>query len=322
MKKTFLLILIIFCSCNDNEIEGTWVGAYRLLELEDKQSIESLNTIIKIEDNRFHNQVLGLEKGRKLFSFEFTKSGNSIISKDKAHMGFNIESFSQDSLVLSVPQMEEIKLVYRKLHTKNNKIKWNPTGKSYRFEGNKSVAFAEYINDSIMIEYDVNHESVSFNKWWLENFESYAFLLVKYPISTFPLLIDSTSSKKVHLTSLDDKIRNYEYQEQTKPKSPDIIGKWNLTDKKYDTLSRSFSPFSRNKIQQLDISKDSVKITFGDFETVKNYSWSTSVTNKLIFLIDKEYEALKILSLDSNEMALEIGLEPTENKNRLIYRKK
>ena len=232
MKKTILLILIIFCSCNNNEIEGTWIGAYRLLKSDDKKSIESLNTIIKIEDNRFYNQVLGLEKDRKLFSFEFTKSGNSIISKDKTHMGFNIESFSKDSLVLSVPQMEEIKLVYRKLHNKNNKIKWNPTGKSYRFDGNKSVAFAEYINDSIMIEYDVDHENVSVNQWWQENFESYNFLLLKYPISTFPLLIDSTSSKKVHLTSLDDKIRNYEYQQQTKPKSLDIEGKWNLTDKK------------------------------------------------------------------------------------------
>ena len=147
MKKPILFILIIFCSCNNKEIEGTWIGAYRLLKSEDKKSIESLNTIIKIEDNRFYNQVLGLEKDRKLFSFEFTKSGNSIISKD------------------------------------------------------------------------------------------------------------------------------------------------------------------------------SVKIRFGDFERVKNYSWSTSVTNKLIFLIEKEYAVLKILSLDNNEMTLEIGLEPNENKKRLVYRR-
>ena len=261
------------------------------------------------------------ENNRKPFSFEFTISGNSIISKDKTHRGFNIESFSKDSLVLSIPQMEDIKLVYRKLPNKNNKIRWNPTGKSYRFEGNKSVAYNEYINDSIMIEFNVDHESVSVNQWWLENYETYTFLLLKYPISTFPFLIDSTSTKNVHLTNFDDKIRNYKYQQQTKPKSIDIEGKWNLTDKKYDTISSSFIPFSRNRIQQLDISKDSVKITFGDFERVKNYGWSTSVTNKLIFLIDKEYAILKVLSLDHNEMALEIGLEPNEYKKRLIYRR-
>lgn len=173
----------------------------------------------------------------------------------------------------------------------------------------------------LMIEYDADHENFSVNQWWLENFESYTFLLLKYPISTFPLFIDSTSTKNVYLTSLDDKIRNYEYQQQTKPKSLDIEGKWNLTNKKYDSISRSFIPFSRNRIQQLDISKDSVKIRFGDFERVKNYSWSTSVTNKLIFLIEKEYAVLKILSLDNNEMTLEIGLEPNENKKRLVYRR-
>lgn len=321
MKKTFLLIFIILCSCDNKEIDGTWIGAYKLIKLEDKQSYENLNTIIKIEDNRFYNQVLGLEKGRKLFSFEFTKSGNSIISEDKTHMGFNIESLSKDSLVLSVPQMEEIKLVYRKLHEKSNKTIWNPTGKSYRFEGKKSGAYSEYINDSTMIEYDIDHENVSVNQWWLEDYESYTFLLIKYPISTFPLLIDSTTSKNVYLTSLDDKIRNYEYKHQNKPKSLEILGTWNLMDKKNDAFPSSFDPYLQNKMQQLDISEESFKITLGDSQTVKKYSWSTSVTNKLIFLIGKEYKVLKIVSINDNEMVLEIELEPNEKRKRLLYRR-
>jgi len=114
MKKLLLLILIVFCSCEDNKIDGTWIGEYKIIELNGKQSKESLNTIIRIEDNIFSNQILGPEKDQKITSFEFTKHGNSIISNDKTHVGFNIESFSKDSLVLSIPQMEEIKLVYRK----------------------------------------------------------------------------------------------------------------------------------------------------------------------------------------------------------------
>ena len=109
---------------------------------------------------------------------------------------------------------------------------------------------------------------------------------------------------------------NYHRSEQ----SDVIMGNWTYAiDYRLSAMTIDNQPWSFQG--QLNISKDSVKIRFGDFERVKNYSWSTRVTNKLIFLIEKEYAVLKILSLDNNEMTLEIGLEPNENKKRLVYRR-
>lgn len=129
-------------------------------------------------------------------------------------------------------------VVFKKLSPSVNKISWNPSGKSYQFEGNKGLAHADFINDSTMFEYNSNYNSVSTNKWWFDNFEGYTFLVLKYPISTVPMLIDSVSDKIIYFKSIEDKVREYEYQEQPLTKIPELLGKWNLTDKKYEDGKR------------------------------------------------------------------------------------
>nr|WP_299074116.1 hypothetical protein [uncultured Allomuricauda sp.] len=320
MKRAFIAVLIVFYSCSDNNtIEGTWIGAYKLVKLNGNQSYESLNTVIKIENNRFYNKVLGLKKNEGFDSFEFTVSESSIIPKDKAHMGFNIESLTTDSLVLSIPQLKEFKLVYRKLQDRTKKINWNPQGKSYHFQGNHSAAYAEYLNDSTMVEYDENHKNISINQWSIENFENYSFLMVKNALHTFPFLIDSISSKNVYLTSLEDKIRNYNYQLQTNIKPIDLMGIWRFKDKKVDTSlpEMPLDYFPKNQIEKLIIAEDFLELKFRGSETSEKYNWTTSTSKKLIFLQGEEYQILKILNLSSDE--LEIEIESNENQIRLSY---
>ena len=164
-------------------------------------------------------------------------------------------------------------LVYRKLPFKKNKIEWTPTGNSYRFDGNKSITFAEFLNDSIMIEYGQDHESVSINKWWLEEFENYQFLVLEYPTATVPILVDSLSEENVHLKVFDDKIREYKYEQLLKKDDfSEIPGEWSLTDKEYDTLAEQRQdPLSINNIAHLKISEDSIELELDEFKIKKRY---------------------------------------------------
>ena len=173
-------------------------------------------------------------------------------------------------------------------------------------------------NDSIMFEYSENKKDITIKKWKLESFENYNFLVTVHPISTIPLLIDSVSSKNVHLTSYDDKIRAYQFQEQPKQPLEDLIGKWTL--KENDTqLTHGMNPYDK-EIKHLFFSQDSLTFKTKDSQIIYKLAWELSPSNKIIFLTgEKHHRILRILALNENELSLEFGYENFEKKTQLIF---
>lgn len=196
LKKILLLIVVLMTfSCQNEDIDGIWIGQYNILDTNGARSYHSLNTIIKFEGNKFTNHVLGKKSNEQVF--EFRRKGSEIVPLSGSHGGFNIESVSEDSLVLSMPQMKEFKLVYKK-HMKGFKVRpkeksLNLTGKSYR--NNETKQYYNFKSDSLVF---VNSKIKG--NWELSSIESINVLKLTVDDSINLMIIDSIIKDKMFLT--------------------------------------------------------------------------------------------------------------------------
>jgi len=127
MTKLLVLTIFFFLSCQSNELEGIWVGQYNQLDLNGERTFTPLRTIIRFEENKFYNNIIGKEG---IDSFEFVRRKNAIIPREKSAVGFKILSVTQDSLTMTIPQMENYTLVYKKYYGGQG-IELNLTEQSY-----------------------------------------------------------------------------------------------------------------------------------------------------------------------------------------------
>ena len=327
MKQFATILLLILglysCSNQSQNIDGTWIlsNAIRSNGEIEFVDIES-RVLLKTNGNKLTIRKFKTEKDGEIpmdTTVIFKLKNNKLEIENFQEFGADMK-FAGDSLVGTF-QDENIKhIIFKKLTPAEPKISWIPNNKFYQFKGNKGLARADYVNDSTLFEY--NSESVSKVDWWFEQFEDYTFLVLQNPVNTFPLLIDSVSKKSVYLKSIEDKIRNYEYQEQPLKNLPELLGEWKLTNKKYGDGDKTFNdpdPFSRNNIERLTILKDSVILVSNG--RISKCTWTLSGSGKMMFVADKKYRIFKILELKQNELVLEIGKERYESQKRSIYQR-
>ena len=325
MKHFAIIILSILglssCSEQSPNIDGTWILSNYILSNGEIEFVDiDSRVLLKTDGNKFKIRKFRTEKNGEIpmdTTIAFKLKKNHIEIENFQEFGADLV-FTEDSIVGTFPDEQIEKVIFKKLPRTKQKISWIPNNKYYQFNGNKGLVRADYVNDSIMFEY--GSDNVSKVNWWFEQFEDYTFLVLQNPVNTIPILIDSVSNKSVYLKSIEDKVREYEYQEQTPIQVPELLGKWKLTDKKYDDGEREIlDPFSRNNIEHLTIFKDSVIFLSNGQKT--KCEWTLSGSGKMMFVADKKYRVFKILELGQKELALEIGKEHFENRKRLIYRR-
>ncbi|MFH6604249.1 hypothetical protein ACEZ3G_12225 [Maribacter algicola] len=197
MKKLLAISVTFLLSCQTENIEGVWIGQYNSLNINGTKSYHSLNTLIVFDKKEFTNYVLG-QKHKKQ-SFEFIRKGNKIVPLSPSHPGFNIESFSEDSLVLSNPQMEEFNLVYRRYNGNFENKSINISGKRYENKALQNTYVFEA--DSTLL---VNSKMGGY--WKLKSIHSIDVLELIFSDSTEFMIIDSVKSKKIFLTKYSRKL--------------------------------------------------------------------------------------------------------------------
>lgn len=325
--KHFAIIIIfalVLYSCNEEpNIDGTWILSHLVRSDGEIDYVEiGSRVILKTVGNKLNIRKFRTEKDGQVpmdTTVIFKLKNNSLEIETFQEFGVDME-FAEDSIVGTFPDGQIKQIIFKKLPAPKRKISWNPIGKFYQFNGNKGLAHADFLNDSTMFEYGSNNESVSAVKWWFEQVDDYYFLVLQNPISTYPILIDSSTNNSIYLKSIEDKVREYEYKEKSPVKAPELLGKWKLTDKKYENgLKEIHDPFSRNNIEQLTISKDSIILTING-RKIKS-KWTLSGSGKLMFVADKKYRIFRVWELGQNELVLEIGKQRFDSQKFAVYRR-
>lgn len=321
---TIILLLILgLCSCSrkSQNIDGEWILSHYILSNGEIELVDiNSSVLLKTDGNKLKVRKFRTEKDGEIpmdTTLTFKLESNHIKIENFQEFGADMV-FTEDSIVGTFQDHQVEKVIFKKLPPARQKISWTPNGKYYQFNGNQGLARADFINDSTMFEY--GSENVSKVHWWFEQFEDHTFLILQNPVHTIPVLIDSVSDKSVYLKSIEDKVREYVYQEQSPANVPELLGKWMLTDKVYkDGVKESPYPFSRNNIEYLTIFNDSIVI-ISNGQTSK-CDWTLSGSGKMMFIADKKYRIFEILELGQKELALEIGKEYFENRKRSIYQR-
>jgi len=196
MTKLLVLTIFFFLSCQSNELEGIWVGQYNQLDLNGERTFTPLRTIIRFEENKFYNNIIGKEG---IDSFEFVRRKNAIIPREKSAVGFKILSVTQDSLTMTIPQMENYTLVYKKYYGGQG-IELNLTEQSYSsIETGDQYKFGRYSK--------LFKNSENGGTWNIISIMSTKFLELNEPQGTRFLLVDSIQKGKIYLTEYSIKIQ-------------------------------------------------------------------------------------------------------------------
>lgn len=190
MTKLLVLTIFFFLSCQSNELEGIWVGQYKQLDLNGERTYTPLGTIIRFEDNIFYNNILGKEG---IDNFEFVRQKNEIIPREKSAVGFKILSVTHDSLAMTIPQMEEFTLVYKKYYGGQGTEQLNLTDQSYSsIETGDHYKFGRY---SKLFKNFKNGGT-----WNIMSIMSTKILELNEPQGTRFLIVDSIQKGKIYLT--------------------------------------------------------------------------------------------------------------------------
>lgn len=321
-----ILIFIGTISCsNELELNGNWINTYysnengqiQHLDLESRILLNIKNNKIRIiEFPTNQDQFVQLDT-----VLDLQPKTQKLIFKDQIGQIEGQFIFAKDSIIFNNFKSSKSYSVLKKIPKQFKDVSWNPVGKSYRYNGNKSIMNADFVNDTMMIHYDGNNEKISKNEWSIESFENLKFLLFSNNLYSIPIKIDSAINEKVYLSTYDDKIQNYVFVEQAKTKLDKLIGKWQVI--KQNDLKKPtpiIDPFWRNYIEHITVSKDSIKITsIGQNSTSK---WELSGSGGLIFLYGKKFRTFRIVRLTEQEMELEIGGENWDGQMHSIYQRK
>lgn len=308
MKKSILalLILALCLSCQPkSELEGNWVLAYTQFISEQDTFYSNKCRFLSVKGNRFKY----LEYIQPSYQIKTVKSSGKLVKNgDKLvfneYIDHSLEFISIDSESLVFGNQEQIQ-VYKKLPLRYFAPEWNPIGKNYSFIGNKGQAYFEFINDSLMLEY--NEKTVGFEakKWWLEKFEGYKFLVLNQTDEPQPILIDSVENDFVFLSTYDTEINNYQLKEFLKNDITEkLVGSW---VRLYEGLP---PPFPESMIFQFETFRVTADSVFaGDsINPIKEKWLQTARGEKILFPTSKSkrWRYWKIVELKEDTIALDM----------------
>lgn len=324
-----LLIGISSCKKTDSRLEGSWIYAYNIDSLGRQNTSPTSLSIIQFDGDKMKEQVLNNPSYGGILNNTYPLK----ITSEKVTIGKEVSiSFKDilgDSLILK-NEDENIKnnviFIYKRLPntTPKAKAKANLAFKLFKFKGNDSeVAFVDFINDSILIEYDSQLKKCIVNQWYIQNTNNNLFLINDYRIDPVALVIDSIENNRIHLTSFHSKITHYQFDQIEKPLAPELLyGKWQLTNKIYSdsTNSLEMKPFW-TPVKKLFFCKDSIKIY--EKNSIENLAWTISGSGNIIVIKPNplnEENIWKIISINEKELVLQWTREKYFKSNYVFER--
>ncbi|WP_036382434.1 lipocalin family protein [Muricauda sp. MAR_2010_75] len=236
MKKlvfiVFVIVLLFSCQTK-SKIEGNWVLAYyQTISNKDTFRLNECQFISIDKDTlRYLNcQRSNVGDTPFLSSGKYQRQGNQIYFNNDIDNSFKIITINSDSLVLENNNNDNsYTFIYKKLPSHYKGSNWNPSNKNYQFIGNNGKAHLEFINDSLMLEYNLKTELYVSKKWWLEEFENYNFLILNQIDALQPILIDSIDNEFVYISTYDTNVNNYLLKKFPKKDiTAKIRGNWKL----------------------------------------------------------------------------------------------
>lgn len=312
MKKlvfiVFIVVLLFSCQTK-SKIEGNWVLAYyQTISNKDTFRLNGCQFISIKEDTLKYLNCQRTNIGDTSFysSGKYQRQGNQLYFNDDVDNSFKIITVNSDSLVLgSTSNNNTYAFVYKKLPSDYISSSWNPSNKNYKFTGNNGKAYFEFINDSLMLEYNLNTQLFTSKKWWLEEFENYNFLILNQIDAPQPILIDSVNNRFIYVSTYDTSVTNYLFNEFAKIDITEKIqGRWTLLKSDLPPPPPESLIFQFDKFQ---ITSDS--IFAGDSRIPLKEKWIQTGNGKnILFPIEesKSWRHWKIVELKQDTLVLDM----------------
>src|SRR3990167_1877463 len=186
MKNLLVALILPFaitsCKKTDSRLEGSWIYAYNIDSIGRENTIPNSLSIIEFDRDQMKEQIIS----NPSYDGIIKKTYPLKITSEKLFIGevtsLTFDDVSGDSLVLKNENSnKDISYIYKRLPNPNPKPKANPAFKLYTFKGNDyAVVFADFINDSTLIEYDSELNLYNVNEWYIQNINKHSFLINGY----------------------------------------------------------------------------------------------------------------------------------------------
>ncbi|WP_324026491.1 hypothetical protein QSV08_03105 [Maribacter sp. BPC-D8] len=282
-----MLILEYGCTQPKYDMDGLWVSAYQIQTIPN-QGIADYNKIMRIVGDSIFFRTTGDPKNgsdAKYFKTKFKRTSDRIVTEDENFNRIYIHEISHDSIIISYDTENSTKEVFKKQKQLKSEINWNPSNKSYEWQGNRSLVNTEFLENGLFIDYLHETEEVSVGHWNTFNIKNNLFLVFD-KLNITALSVDSLVNNKVHLSIQDKQKFNYTLKERNHETPKNLLGDWVL--KICDTLRieqmRLPKGYQRPTLDFLQISKDSILIKRGNIESIKK--WILGGTSNLMIIPD------------------------------------
>jgi len=292
------------CKQPKSEIDGLWVSAYQIQTVPNR-GIGDYKKIMRIDGDSVFFKTTGDPKSdirawNKKSKFKRTADGIEAENEDLNKI--YIHEISDDSVVISYETKNSTKEVFKKLNQPMNKIDWNPSEKSYSFEGNSGFVNIKFLENGLFVDCLKEKEDVSVGHWYTIEEKKNLFVVLDNMIP-IALTVDSLLQDNVYLSIEDENKYDYTLKEMNLEIPENLLGDWSLVT--CDTLRTELWPLPKSgKWSTLDflrIRKDSIQIIKNKIESTKK--WTIGGANDLMIFPDVilEKDSLKRNTLTKKE---------------------
>ena len=311
--STLFFLLLLSCQ-SDDKLNGDWILAYeRVEEIKTNHSF-----LVSIDDSKWHM----LEWNRPGYhgfksvkhSFDFNIKNDSIYLERYDENPLQLVTIDQDSMVLQASEaIQNTTWVFKRLPKPTGLTTWRPAKKSYRFIGNKGLAYFDFINDTPMLEYNSANPTFKPKHWAIENFSNRSLLILNQLDYPQPIIIDSILDGKVHISTMDFTTNQYTLDEIVVDSTTinTLLGKWVLEDTKEKVTPIAPPPllpgFTDLPIQEMQITEDSIQMN--DRLNTHSHKWLLSGSQKNIIFPNtsyREWGSWRIIEMGKDRLVLDM----------------
>lgn len=295
MKYIILLLSIpVFNFCQTaTELDGTWVGAYQIIESNTNPRFRTVGPyIIEFQNGRckttyFDYKKTGVAHSYSEESFDYELANNQLINKsDKNAEALDVKTISSDSIVIGFPDENLDDVVLKKV-----KIEKSPTvnliNQAFVLKVEEFVDSIDFISDTTFLH--IGEINQFREDRWLKYEHKGSTILVLFGYSTYIFFVEdirqnSIKLKLYHTKEVDVELRNISKNQKIEL----VYGAWNelstnVSGEIYNPpLPPGISEFDRK--WNLIIDADSIEISH--FKDCRKHYWTTNSTNQFLIIPD------------------------------------
>ena len=195
MKKAFyILTIILFNSCQDNNIEGTWIGDYTY-PTDNKELILPIQKLIQFENGKAYFKGSKNSFGKEIIEGKYSLFWNNIKFNDQ-YENYKIQKVNKDSLVLKNDASSFIQIFKRVPDSLKNDKNIRLTGNLYRWVNEKFTDTIFFKNDSIIKRKTNNFSQNDNTNWERINFNGFDVIFMEGDV---PFIIQNSNKEDLIL---------------------------------------------------------------------------------------------------------------------------